>query len=250
MTVQVADETDGPDHSIIGGLVRLARLDEPPYSPSGRVRVDGEASPWGTTWPTRPTWRWPTTGLEDAPEDEVSSVVESTSSSPAGEAGAEGEESRTGQPDPARHELNGGRRHRGALAVARAPRRGPEATATGPPRQSRPSPSPPARPSTSTARSWSAGRPSRGRHPTTGAAPAWWPFPAAQGDLLDPSRGAPRNRCRPRLRGGHGPRLDQRHRPRPAGAPPEDLLAGVPVPLQPGAILDVGDGVTIKVSAP
>ena len=34
------------------------------------------------------------------------------------------------------------------------------------------------------------------------------------------------------------------------GLPPEDLLAGVTVPLQPGAILDVGDGVTIKVSAP
>jgi pSer/pThr/pTyr-binding forkhead associated (FHA) protein len=34
------------------------------------------------------------------------------------------------------------------------------------------------------------------------------------------------------------------------GLPPEDLLAGVAVPLQPGAVLDLGDGVTIKVSAP
>lgn len=34
------------------------------------------------------------------------------------------------------------------------------------------------------------------------------------------------------------------------GLPPEDLLAGITVPLLPGAILDLGDGVTIRVSTP
>jgi pSer/pThr/pTyr-binding forkhead associated (FHA) protein len=34
------------------------------------------------------------------------------------------------------------------------------------------------------------------------------------------------------------------------GLLPEDLLAGITVPLQPGAILDLGDGVTIQVSTP
>jgi hypothetical protein len=34
------------------------------------------------------------------------------------------------------------------------------------------------------------------------------------------------------------------------GLPPEDLLAGITVLLQPGAILDLGDGVTIQVSTP
>jgi hypothetical protein len=34
------------------------------------------------------------------------------------------------------------------------------------------------------------------------------------------------------------------------GLPPEDLLAGVTVPLVPGAILDLGDGVTIRVATP
>jgi hypothetical protein len=34
------------------------------------------------------------------------------------------------------------------------------------------------------------------------------------------------------------------------GQPPEDLQAGTAVPLGPGAVIDLGDGVTIRVSNP
>ena len=213
MTVQVADETDGPDHSIAGGLVRLARLDEPPYSPDPGGRVDGEASPVGDNVADEADVEPADdgAGAEDAPEDEVSSVVEPTSlEEPAGEAGAEGE----GEPSPTTRSRNGTSPESGTTPPGtssppkpstsrpsgrRPPRPRPRppttetatATATGPPRPWRPSPSPPARPSTSTARSWSAARPSRAatRPP---ASPAWWPCPAR-------TRRSPRptSRCAP-----------------------------------------------------
>ena len=75
----------------------------------------------------------------------------------------------------------------------------------------------------------------------TGAEPA-------PGDLLDPPGGPPGHGGRPRLGRGHRPRLHQRHRAGPAGPAAQDLRAGLAVQLIPGAVLDLGDGVTIQVS--
>ena len=246
MTVQVADETDGPDHSITGGLVRLARLDEPPYSPEpGGARVDGEASPVGDNVADEADVEPADdgAGAEDAPEDEVSSVVESTSlEEPAGEAGAEGDD----EDDPAQHELPTEAVDIAALWPSPPPQASAAAAAvavatlafsTGE--------------SVDVDRAILVGRaPEPGRHPTAGQ-PRLVAVPSPNKEIssthleVRPGTGADHGSAVVTDLGStNGTVLVQ------PGLPPEDLLAGVTVPLQPGAILDVGDGVTIKVSAP
>lgn len=255
MTVQVADETDGPDHSIAGGLVRLARLDEPPYSPEpGGGRVDGEASPVGDNVADEADVEPADdgAGAEDAPEDEVSSVVEPTSlEEPAGEAGAEAEDEAglEDRDDPARHEL---------------PTEAVDIAALWPSPAPAPPPAPPEAPPAAVAtlafstgetvdvdRAILVGRaPEPGRHPTTGQ-PRLVAVPSPQKEIssthieVRPGSGADHGSAVVTDLGStNGTVVVQ------PGQPPEDLLAGVTVPLLPGAILDVGDGVTIKVSAP
>ena len=259
MTVQVADEADGPDHSIAGGLVRLARLDEPPYSPDPGGRVDGEASPVGDNVADEADVEPADdgAGAEDAPEDEVSSVVESTSlEEPAGEAGAEGEDEDDAEPDErddaARHELP-------TEAVDIAALWPPPAT---PDDSDGDAGGDGATPAVATLafstgetvdvdRAILVGRaPEPGRHPTTGQ-PRLVAVPSPNQEIssthleVRPGDGADHGSAVVTDLGStNGTLLVQ------PGLPPEDLLAGVTVPLQPGAILDVGDGVTIKVSAP
>ena len=259
MTVQVADETDGPDHSIAGGLVRLARLDEPPYSPEPGDRVDGEASPVGDNVADEADVEPADdgAGAEDAPEDEVSSVVEPTSlEEPAGEAGAEGEDEADDESgerdDPARHELPTEAVDIAALWPPPATPDDSDADAGGDG----------ATPAVATLafstgetvdvdRAILVGRaPEPGRHPTTGQ-PRLVAVPSPNQEIssthleVRPGDGADHGSAVVTDLGStNGTLLVQ------PGLPPEDLLAGVTVPLQPGAILDVGDGVTIKVSAP
>ena len=70
-------------------------------------------------------------------------------------------------------------------------------------------------------------------------------------DLRDPPRGAPRHRVRRR-----GPRSPPTSGSTNGtvvvqpGMPPEELAAGVPTPLLPGAVLDLGDGISIEVVEP
>ncbi len=266
MTVQVADETDGPDHSIAGGLVRLARLDEPPYSPEPGGRVDGEASPVGDNVADEADVEPADdgAGAEDAPEDEVSSVVEPTSlEEPAGEAGAEGEDEADDEPeerdDPARHELPTEAVDIAALWPSPAPG-APSATPADDGDGDGDSDGATAAVATlafSTGETVDVDRailigraPEPGRHPTTGQ-PRLVAVPSPHQEIssthleVRPGTGADHGSAVVTDLGStNGTVVVQ------PGLPPEDLLAGVTVPLQPGAILDLGDGVTIKVSAP
>jgi hypothetical protein len=249
MTVQVTDEADGPDHSIAGGLVRLSRLDEPPYSPDAGGRVDGEASFIGDNVADEADVEPADdgAGAEDAPEDEVSSVVEPTSlEEPAGEAGSDGEDE-DDLDEPARHELPTEAVDIAALWPSPAP----------------PAPEAPEAPPAVATLTFSTGEtvdvdrailigraPEPGRHPTTGR-PRLVAVPSPQKEIssthleVRPGTGADHGSAVVTDLGStNGTVVVQ------PGQPPEDLLAGVTVPLLPGAILDVGDGVTIKVSAP
>jgi hypothetical protein len=261
MTVQVTDEVDGPDHSIAGGLVRLARLDEPPYSRDPGGRVDGEASPVGDNVADEADVEPADdgAGAEDAPEDKVSSVVEPTSlEEPAGEAGSEAGSEAEDEAEP-----DDGLEGRDAPAPQELPTEAVDIAAlwpSPPAPAAPPAPPPPAAVATlafSTGETVDVDRailvgraPEPGRHPTTGQ-PTLVTVPSPNKEIssthleVRPGTGADHGSAVVTDLGStNGTVVVQ------PGLPPEDLLAGVTVPLQPGAILDVGDGVTIKVSAP
>jgi hypothetical protein len=247
MLVQVADEAEGPDHTITGGLVRLARLDEPPYAPDrpgvGRGLVDGEASPRvdSTADEADVEPADDGAGAEDAPDDEISSVVEPTSlEEPAGEPvedlPTEAVDIPAMWPSPVPQAP-------APLAPAPADDGGPNravatlALSTGE--------------TVEVDRPVLIGRaPEPGRHPTTGQ-PRVVVVPSPHQEIssthleVRPAAGADQGSAVVTDLGStNGTVVVQ------PGLPPEDLVAGVAVPLVPGAILDLGDGVTIQVSAP
>jgi len=271
MVLQVADEAEGPDHTIADGLVRLARVDQPSYAPPEAPHlVDGEASSVVDDAADEAEVERADDGAggDDAPADEMSSVVEPTSlEEPAGEAATD---EGTDEDDLRVHDL---------------PTEAVDIPATWtPPPPTPPTSTPPPPP---TSAPWgpspAAGDGSAGDAPTRPVATLAF----SSGERVDVDRAiligrAPRARQHP---SSVDPRLVTVPSPhqeissthlevRPGagadhgsavvtdlgstngtvlvrpGLPPEDLLAGITVPLQSGAILDLGDGVTIQVSAP
>jgi hypothetical protein len=278
MVLRVADEADGPAHTIAGGLVRLARVDEPSYSPHAPHLVDGEASPVGDNAADEAEVEPADdgAGAEDAPADEMSSVVEPTSlEEPAGEARSDGQGSDEDD-DVLVHDLP---TEAVDIPASWTPSAPPAPTALPAPPASPTSSTPPAPPAP-----WGA-PPAAAADDAPTRAVATLAF--SSGERLDVDRAiligrAPRARQHPssvdpRLVSVPSPHqeISSTHREvRPGagahhgsavvtdlgstngtvlvqpGLPPEDLLAGITVLLQPGAILDLGDGVTIQVSTP
>ena len=262
MTVQVADETDGPDHSIAGGLVRLARLDEPPYSPEPGAPRRRRGLPRGGQRGRRGgrgagrrrrgrRGRARGRGVLRGRAD----LAGGARRRGGGRGGGRGRRRARGRDDPARHELPTEAVDIAALWPSPAPAavRDPRPTAPA----TRRAAAAVATLAFSTGETVDVDRailigraPEPGRHPTTGQ-PRLVAVPSPHQEIssthleVRPGTGADHGSAVVTDLGStNGTVVVQ------PGLPPEDLPAGVTVPLQPGAILDLGDGVTIKVSAP
>ena len=211
--------------------MRLARLDEPPYAPDGgrarprRRRGLPEGDSVADEADVEPADDG--AGAEDAPEDEISSVVEPTSlEEPAGGRPVE-DLPEAGRPSPAMWPPRGPTRPGPPAPGARRRRRGRA-------RRWRRWRSPPARPSRSTGAILVGRAPEPGRHPSTGQ-PRLVAVPSPQQEIssthleVRPGVGADHGSAVVTDLGStNGTVLVQ------PGLPPEDLLAGVTGPLVPG----------------
>jgi len=265
MVLQVADEAEGPDHTIADGLVRLARVDQPSYAPPEAPHlVDGEASSVVDDAADEAEVEPADDGAggDDAPADEMSSVVEPTSlEEPAGEAATD---EGTDEDDLRVHDL--------PTEAVDIPATWTPPPPTPPPPTSAPwGPSPaagdgsaddaPTRPVATLAfssgervdvdRAILIGRAPRARQHPSSVDPRLVTVPSPHQEISSTHL-----EVRPGAGADHGSAVvtdlgstNGTVLVRP-GLPPEDLLAGITVPLQSGAILDLGDGVTIQVSAP
>ena len=257
MRIDVADGPDSPDLVIRDGLVRISRTDRPAYLEAGEVTDDGEATD---------------EGLEVIGGDDVApdvNVMDETALHPGPVPLPE--------PEPAAGARAGGRRrdaaHRRpadepAGACGRWPRRADPGRQLGA-RRARPqparhpgaaagtaacsrsrspgSPSPAARSST-VDRAVIVGRAPEARRFTSTEQPRLVTVPSPNQEIssthleIRPGAGADHGSAvATDLGSTNGTVLQQ------PGLPSEDLKPGIAVQLIPGAIIDLGDGVTIQV---
>jgi hypothetical protein len=265
MVVEVAEQSDGDDFTIGGGLVRISRLDQPPYSDDPSADADAGAEPG-----ILPADDY--AGGDDAPEDEMSSMVEQTASEePAAEA----------EPKPVldQPEVPGVELATEQLAVedlpdsAAPPSDHDGATRSGewnPGEFARQQPGIPGQPQAPSItsrpvarlsfssgetievdRAVLVGRAPEARRFTSTEQPRLVTVPSPNQEIssthleIRPGSGADHGSAVVTDMGStNGTVLVQ------PGLPAEDLQPGIAVQLIPGAIIDLGDGVTIQVTNP
>lgn len=238
MVVEVSGDSDAADLPIGVGLVRISRIDKAAYDPEGEQET-------ATVLPGDDG-----AGADDAPDDEVSGLVESTGSEePAGEPEPMSMAEMPTGLMPAIDEDHDGLTQSGSVdpgPPAPVESQAPEATAR-----------PVARLSFSSGdavdvdRAVVVGRAPEAQRATSSEDPVLVTVPSPNQEIssthleIRPGTGADHGSAVVADLGStNGTVLVQ------PGLEPEELQPGVAVQLLPGAVIDLGDGVTIRVATP